>query len=162
MKGRYAGRILLGGLIAALLLVSVPVLAAEDYKTKADFLAEAREVIQEITVEEAFNDYFKPKKAGVVFLDVREADEVEAGHLPGAAWLARGLIEFKTETMFADRDAQMIIIYCKNGGRSALTAQTLLEMGYNVISMNGGFEGWEEKHYPVQRGAIASSEGGCG
>ena len=162
MKGRFFGKVLMAGVIVGVLLVSAPIFAAEGNKTSADFLSEAREVIQEITVDEAYNDYFKPKKADVVFLDVREADEVEAGHLPQASWVARGLIEFKIAGIFSDCDAQIIIVYCKNGGRSALAAKTLQEMGYKVISMNGGFEGWQEKRYPVRKGAITASAGGCG
>ena len=162
MKEKFLKKVLMVGVIAGILLASAPILAAEENKTKDDFLSEARAVIQEITVEEAYNDYFKPKKADVIFLDVREANEVEAGHIPGASWVARGLLEFKIAGMFSDCDAQTIIVYCKNGGRSALATEILQEMGYKVISMNGGFEGWQEKRYPVRKGAIAASEGGCG
>ena len=162
MKEKFLKKVLMVGVIVGILLASAPILAAEENKTKDDFLSEARAVIQEITVEEAYNDYFKPKKADVIFLDVREANEVEAGHIPGASWVARGLLEFKIAGMFSDCDAQTIIVYCKNGGRSALATEILQEMGYKVISMNGGFEGWQEKRYPVRKGAIAASEGGCG
>lgn len=161
MKGRFFGKVLMTGVIVGVLLVSAPIFAAEGNKTSADFLSEAREVIQEITVEEAYNDYFKPNKADVIFLDVREASEVEAGHIPGASWIARGLIEFKIAEMFSDCNAQTIIVYCKSGGRSALAAEILQEMGYTVISMNGGFVGWQEERYPVRKGAIAASAGGC-
>ena len=161
MRG-YLRKVLLGCVIGGVLLVSVPVIAGEGYKTAADYVTEAKAVVEEITVEQAYEDYFKPKKAGVVFLDVREANEVEDGHIPGSMWIARGLLEFKITGMFPECDVQTIIVLCKTGGRSALAAKILQEMGYKVISMNGGFEGWQEKGYPVRRGAISSSAGGCG
>ena len=162
MKKKDVGKVLLGGLIVAMLLVSVPALAATEYHTKDSLLAQAKEVIQEITVEEAFSNYFEPSKAGVVFLDIRAADEVEEGHVPGATWLDRAFLEFKVESMFPERDAQMLVVYCRSGGRSALGAETLVEMGYNAVSMGGGFLAWQDKHYPVRRGVISASGGGCG
>lgn len=161
MRG-YLRKALLGCVIGGILLVSVPVIAGEGYKTAGDYVTEAKAVVEQITVEQAYQDYFKPGEADVVFLDVREADEVEAGHIPGSMWIARGLLEFKIAGMFPEVDAQTIIVLCKTGGRSALAAKILQEMGYQVISMDGGFLGWQEEGYPVRRGAIISSEGGCG
>ena len=134
---------------------------AQSFKTVKDLLAEARQVVKEITVDEAYKDYFKPRKKDVVFLDVREKEEVEAGHIPGAKWIPRGLLEFKIEKMFPNRDAQLILVYCKTGGRSLLAAETLTKMGYKVISIKGGFTDWAKKKYPVKKGEISSEGGGC-
>ena len=77
-------------------------------------------------------------------IDVREADEFHAGHIPGAINIPRGLLEFKlsNEPELAARDLKLVL-YCKNSGRSALAACSLQEMGYlQVQSIEGGFEAW--------------------
>jgi rhodanese-related sulfurtransferase len=147
--------------VALSLVTAMPVVAAEG-KTSSELVAEAKAVITTITVEEAYEDYYQANAADVMFLDVREADEVEAGHIPGATWIARGLVEFKIASVFPESDAQTLVVYCKTGGRSSLATQTLQEMGYNVINMDGGFDAWSAAKYPVRRGAISASGGGCG
>jgi rhodanese-related sulfurtransferase len=43
-----------------------------------------------------------------------------------------------------------IILHCASGGRSALPAQTLKQMGYtNVAHMDGGMKAWKENNLPV-------------
>ena len=84
-------------------------------------------------------------------LDVREESEFAAGHLPGAVHMGRGVIERDIEKRFPDTDAELVL-YCGGGYRSALTAESLQKMGYtNVKSMDGGFRGWTEKGYEVER-----------
>lgn len=84
-------------------------------------------------------------------LDVREDHEWQAGHLPGAEHLGKGIIERDIEERFPDVDAELIL-YCGGGFRSALAAETLQKMGYtNVISMDGGFRGWKEAGYPIEK-----------
>lgn len=83
-------------------------------------------------------------------VDVREESEWQAGHLPGAIHLSKGVIERDIETRIPDVDAQ-IVLYCGGGYRSALAADNLQRMGYtDVISMDGGFRGWTEAGYPVE------------
>jgi rhodanese-related sulfurtransferase len=77
-----------------------------------------------------------------ILLDVRTEKEYLAGHLKNAVWLPRGFIEFKVQKLIDDPETE-IILYCKRGSRSALTAYTLLGMGYkNVLNLEGGFEQW--------------------
>ena len=84
-----------------------------------------------------------------ILLDVREDHEWQAGHLPGAEHLGKGIIERDIEERFPDVDAELIL-YCGGGFRSALAAETLQKMGYtNVISMDGGFRGWKDAGYPI-------------
>ncbi|CAA9890170.1 hypothetical protein METHB2_20001 [Candidatus Methylobacter favarea] len=41
--------------------------------------------------------------------------------------------------------SKTVLAYCRTGGRSALAAQTLQQLGYNnVLSMAGGFEAWQQ------------------
>ena len=85
-------------------------------------------------------------------VDVREDREWEAGHLPGAMHLGKGVIERDVEKQIPDPDAQ-IVLYCGGGFRSALAADNLQKMGYtNVISMDGGWRGWTEANLPTQKG----------
>jgi rhodanese-related sulfurtransferase len=84
-------------------------------------------------------------------LDVREESEFAAGHLPGAVHMGRGVIERDIEKRFPDTGTELVL-YCGGGYRSALTAESLQKMGYtNVKSMDGGFRGWTDKGYEVER-----------
>jgi molybdopterin/thiamine biosynthesis adenylyltransferase/rhodanese-related sulfurtransferase len=87
---------------------------------------------------------------GVVLVDVRESEEWDAGHIPGAKHVPRGYLESRIEGAVADRD-QRVVIYCASGQRSALAAHTLREqLGYeNVASMNGGITLWKDRGYEV-------------
>ena len=82
-------------------------------------------------------------------VDVREESEYARGHLPGAIHLGKGVIERDIEGAIPDT-AATIILYCGGGYRSALAADALGEMGYTgVISMDGGWRGWNEAGYPI-------------
>lgn len=84
-------------------------------------------------------------------VDVREESEWARGHLPGAVHLSKGVIERDIERVIPDRSAP-IILYCGGGFRSALAAENLQRMGYtNVVSMDGGWSGWFEAGYPVEK-----------
>ncbi len=84
-------------------------------------------------------------------VDVREDNEWNAGHLPRAIHLGKGIIERDIETAIPGLDAE-IVLYCGGGYRSALAADHLQQMGYtNVWSMDGGIRGWHEAGYPIER-----------
>ena len=86
----------------------------------------------------------------VTVLDVREPDEFEAGHIPGAKPLPRGLLEYNAAEELPDKDAR-IVVHCALGGRGSLAAKSLKEMGYtNVANMEGGLSAWREKGYEVE------------
>lgn len=83
-------------------------------------------------------------------VDVREDREWDAGHLPRAIHLGKGIIERDVEKTIPDTAAP-VVLYCGGGFRSALAAKSLRDMGYtNVISMDGGFSGWKNAGYPVE------------
>ncbi|EKP0248901.1 TPA: rhodanese-like domain-containing protein [Aeromonas veronii] len=83
-------------------------------------------------------------------IDVREESEWAKGHLPGARYLGRGVIERDIETQFPDLETELYL-YCGGGFRSILAADNLQQMGYrNVISVDGGFRGWCDAGYPVE------------
>lgn len=86
-----------------------------------------------------------------VLFDVREESEFAAGHLPGAKSLGKGIIERDIESIVPDPD-QEIVLYCGGGFRSALAADNLQKMGYtNVISMDGGYRGWTDAKFAVEK-----------
>jgi molybdopterin/thiamine biosynthesis adenylyltransferase/rhodanese-related sulfurtransferase len=88
---------------------------------------------------------------GVVIIDVRESDEWDAGHIPGAKFVTRGHLESRIEGAAPDR-SERVILYCASGNRSALAAKTLKEqLGYeHVESMTGGYTLWKDRGYAVE------------
>ncbi len=116
--------------------------------TSADFIKEAKKTVTEISVADAKAD-IDAGKVNVV-LDCRTAKEFKKGHLPKAINISRGLLEFKVEKKIPNK-ASYVIVYCKSGGRSCLSANTLGQMGYtNVKSMAGGWKAWVKAGYPVE------------
>jgi rhodanese-related sulfurtransferase len=84
-----------------------------------------------------------------IVIDTREESEFANGHIPGAIHHSKGVIERDIEKAVPDHNAP-IVLYCGGGFRSALAADNLQKMGYkNVISMDGGWRGWNEAGFPV-------------
>jgi molybdopterin/thiamine biosynthesis adenylyltransferase/rhodanese-related sulfurtransferase len=88
---------------------------------------------------------------GVVLVDVRESEEWDAGHIPGAKHVPRGYLESRIENAAPNRE-ERVVLYCASGQRSALAANTLKELlGYeNVASMTGGITLWKDRGYDVE------------
>ncbi|HKT47828.1 MAG TPA: rhodanese-like domain-containing protein [Candidatus Acidoferrales bacterium] len=110
---------------------------------------ESRKNIKETNVAEVK----RRMDAGEKFLlvDVREESEWAKGHLPGAVYMGKGVIERDIETKVPDPAAKLIL-YCGGGFRSALAAENLQKMGYtNVESMDGGWRGWNEAGLPISK-----------
>ena len=80
---------------------------------------------------------------GALWVDVREIDEWEQGHLPGAVLVPRGNLESRIERIAPDK-SQPVVLYCAVGARSAFSAKSLTELGYtDVHSLAGGIEDWK-------------------
>ena len=72
-------------------------------------------------------------------LDVREESEYAAGHVKGAEWLGKGVIERDIEARHPDKN-EALYLYCGGGFRSALAADNLQKMGYTKVwSVDGGW-----------------------
>ena len=83
-------------------------------------------------------------------IDVRELDEWEQGHLPGATHVVRGFLESRIEQVVPDH-ATPVIVYCAGGARSAFGAKALLDLGYtDVLSLAGGFTDWKRNGFDVK------------
>ena len=132
MKHKYS--------IAVLVAILICNFTQAQIKTPGQIIGEVENKITRISVED-----FKSKiesEDKFILLDVRTEKEYLAGHIKNAVWLPRGFIEFKIQKLVDDPETE-IILYCKRGSRSALTAYTLLGMGYkNVLNLEGGFEQW--------------------
>jgi sulfur-carrier protein adenylyltransferase/sulfurtransferase len=96
---------------------------------------------------------------GAVVVDVREADEWAAGHVPGAKHVPKSHFETRIEGTVPDR-SEHVILYCQSGNRSAWAARTLLDdLGYeHVESMTGGFTLWKDRGYEVEVPRTLSAE----
>lgn len=108
---------------------------------------EAKAKIQELDVSQTRERLRTNSKAQLI--DVREDNEWQAGHAPGAEHLGKGIIERDIETRVPDKDT-VLILYCGGGYRSALAAEVLQRMGYTrVYSMAGGWKAWKDAGAPV-------------
>jgi phage shock protein E len=111
-------------------------------------VAEARNHITEISPADAAA---KLNSGDAVIVDVRDKDEWDEGHIPGAIHMSRGTIELDIEEKVPDLNA-MIICHCGGGGRSALAAESLQKMGYeNVRPMAGGLKAWKAAGLPTTK-----------
>lgn len=86
----------------------------------------------------------------VVLIDVRETEEFDAGHIPGAIHVPRSYLETRIENAVSDRGAR-VVLYCQSGNRSAWGAHALKDLlGFeNVESMTGGITLWKDRGYEV-------------
>jgi rhodanese-related sulfurtransferase len=115
----------------------------------ADMVAKARAAIKMVPAADVKAAIDKKEKA--IFLDVRDAGEFSAGHLPGAMNISRGTLEFNVFNKIPDQNAR-IYVYCKTKARSALSTKTLNDLGYkNAVLMDAMYEDWVKAGYPVER-----------
>lgn len=116
----------------------------------AELVLNARARIQEI----AGAELPRWREAGAALIDVREPAEYATGHIEGAINIPRGVLEFEvqatpaldnvTDPALALRD-RPIVLYCRSGGRAALAADSLQQMGFTrVVSLAGGIGAWRE------------------
>jgi molybdopterin/thiamine biosynthesis adenylyltransferase/rhodanese-related sulfurtransferase len=95
---------------------------------------------------------------GAVWIDVREADEWQEGHLPGAVHIPRGFLESRVEGAAPDKNTQ-VVVYCASAARSAFAAKTLQELGYeHVHSLAGGFTDWKRNGLEITMPRTLSPE----
>jgi rhodanese-related sulfurtransferase len=119
-----------------------------EYARFEKLVAEAKENVQEISPQDASSAL---KRGDGLLVDVRDPDEWQEGHIPGAKNFSRGTIELEIEEAAPDLSTP-IITHCGGGGRSALAAESLQRMGYkNVKSMAGGFKAWKAAGLPATR-----------
>lgn len=93
----------------------------------------------------------------VTVVDVgRENERRDHGAIPGSVWVPRGDVEYAADPESEYHDPAFdvegrYVCYCTGGGRGALAAATLAEMGYaDVAYLEDGFVGWAEVGLPVE------------
>ena len=78
----------------------------------------------------------------VIILDVREQDEYDSGHIPGAVLLPVGTIDETTAAEVIPEKDSTVLVYCRSGNRSKTASSTLAELGYTNIYEFGGINTW--------------------
>jgi rhodanese-related sulfurtransferase len=89
---------------------------------------------------------------GAYVLDVRQPDEYEAGHVPGAVLVPLDQLEARQGEVPSDRP---LLVICKSGGRSAKAVQVLNGAGYDATNVAGGTMAWIDAGHPVAEGPEA-------
>ena len=122
--------------------------------TAAEMVAQAKQRVENLTVDETAQEL---ESGDVLLVDLREPGErAQNGSIPGAVEAPRGMLEFWADpTSPYHRDefdpGGRIILHCASGGRSALAAAMLQDLGYErAAHMDGGFKAWKEAGRPVQ------------
>jgi RND superfamily putative drug exporter len=88
--------------------------------------------------------------AGAALLDVRNPDEYEEKHVPGAVLIPLGELAERTAEV---PSGDPLYVICAAGGRSLAAAQALVGAGYPAVSVAGGTNGWAAAGHPVVQGA---------
>jgi rhodanese-related sulfurtransferase len=125
-------------------------------KKAAEMVAEAKQRVENLSPEQVAQEMEQGK---VVLIDLRESEErSQQGVIPNALHAPRGMLEFYADATTPYHRAefdpeQRIVLHCASGGRSALAADTLQQMGYTrVAHLDGGIKAWKERGYPVEQG----------
>lgn len=123
-------------------------------KTAAQLVQEARSAIENLTPDQVQAEL---AAGNATLVDVRDAPELANGTIPGAIHVSRGMLEFQADPSSPLHKSGLdpnrrVILHCASGGRSALAARTLRELGYtDVAHLDGGFKAWQAAGKPVSR-----------
>lgn len=122
-------------------------------KSATDLVKEAKQNIENLTPQQVKTEV----ENGATLIDIREENELqETGKISGSTHAPRGMMEFYADSSLPYHKKEFdpekrIILHCASGGRSALAAKTLKDMGYkNIAHMDGGVKAWKEAEYEVE------------
>jgi rhodanese-related sulfurtransferase len=116
-------------------------------------LESANQAVPKISVEEAR----RMIDDGALLVDVRDSNELaQSGKLKGALNVSRGMVEFRADPELPYHNAEFrkdrpVILYCASGGRSALSAKALKDMGYERVYNLGGFKDAVEAGFATEQ-----------
>ena len=85
-------------------------------------------------------------QGGAVLVDVREPEEWEAGHAPGARLVPMGEVEKRLTEL---EGAAKMLVVCRSGGRSAAITKLLTSHGLDAVNLVGGMRAWAEAGLPI-------------
>ena len=140
------------------------------FESAKAMVADTKARITQISIQD-FKTRMENEEEYFILIDVREADEFEAGSIPGAFNIARGSLEFKIVDedfwdlmgMYVPEKDEEIIIYSRKGRRGALATESLTRLGYkNVKNLIGGWIGWSLGPEAVEEEEEKKEESGCG
>lgn len=123
-------------------------------KTAAELVQNAKSNIQNLSPTQVQDEI---KSGAAVLVDIRDANELANGTIPGSVHASRGMLEFHADPSSPYHKVELdpgkrTILHCASGGRSALAVQTLKAMGYsNIAHLDGGFKAWEAADLPVNK-----------
>ena len=122
-------------------------------KTAAELVKEAKRRIENLTVDQVAAELTAGR---VTLVDIREPAERQAGMIPGSIHAPRGMIEFYADPTSPYHRPELnpqdrVILHCASGGRSALAADSLKQMGYTKVAhLEGGFKAWQAAGMAVE------------
>ena len=96
---------------------------------------------QQIGAEEA-KQMMEEEKGEFVLLDVREQEEYDEGHIPGAVLLPVGMIDEDTAAGVIPEKDTVVLVYCRSGNRSKTASLALAELRYTHVYEFGGIKDW--------------------
>lgn len=131
-------------------------MAPETAKTAAQMVAEAKGRLEQLSPDAVAAEM---QSGQAVLIDLREtAERAQNGSIAGAVHAPRGMLEFYADPTSPYHRAEFdpnrrTILHCASGGRSALAADTLRQLGYsNVAHLEGGMNAWKEAGQPIEEG----------
>ena len=123
-------------------------------KPVSELVAQARKSIEEIDTADAIKLVGDDSVQIVDLRDIRERQR--SGFIPGSFHCPRGMAEFWVDpdspyfkAIFAEK--KKFVFHCASGWRSALTVQTLNEMGFEAAHIKDGFIDWEKSGGPIEQ-----------
>ncbi len=123
-------------------------------KTAAELVAEAKQRVENLTVEQVAKELGQDD---ILLVDLREPEERQQhGVIPAAVAAPRGMLEFYADPTSPYHRPEFapdrrVILHCAAGGRSALAADLLQQLGYtSVAHLDGGFNAWRDAGHPVE------------
>ena len=81
----------------------------------------------------------QPEKAKGVWIDVRSAEEFNAGHLQDAVNIPHDKIIARIQAVSPDKNAP-VNLYCRSGRRAEAALNELINAGYTNVTNHGGYE----------------------
>lgn len=135
--------------------MKIDVQGTEGIRSAIDMVKEAKKQIENLTPGQVIQEM---RKTNVVFIDIRESEELKLnGRILGTFHAPRGMLEFFADPSLPYHRPEFnvnnrIILHCASGGRSALAALALQQMGYkNVAHLDGGLNAWKDAGLPVEQ-----------
>ena len=121
-------------------------------KSAAELVTEAKARVENLNPDAVESEL---ASGDAVLVDIRDAPELETGRISGSVHVPRGMLEFRADPSSPYHQegldpTKRVILHCASGGRSALAAATLKEMGYeNVAHLDGGINAWKDAGKPT-------------